>query len=89
MAPDPMTLNLVRQRLVREQDVNGFAAWCAILTRSAHPGRGTRRPAPGPYRRPARATEQGRGAMFGIVDSVAKFTSNGQTGWGLFEHLYV
>ncbi len=35
------------------------------------------------------STEQGRGAMFGIVDSVAKFTSNGQTGWGLFEHLYV
>jgi len=35
------------------------------------------------------STEEGRGAMFGIVDSVAKFTSHGQTGWGLFEHLYI
>jgi len=35
------------------------------------------------------STEEGRGARFGIVDSVAKFISNGQTGWGLFEHLYI
>jgi hypothetical protein len=35
------------------------------------------------------STEAGQGAMFGIVDSVARFTSGGQTGWGLFEHLYV
>ena len=35
------------------------------------------------------STDEGRGAMFGIVDSVAKFTSDGQTGWGLFEHLYL
>jgi hypothetical protein len=35
------------------------------------------------------STEAGRGAMFGIVDSVAKFTSGGQVGWGLFEHLYI
>jgi hypothetical protein len=35
------------------------------------------------------STAEGKGAMFGIVDSVAKFTCDGQTGWGLFEHLYV
>lgn len=35
------------------------------------------------------ATEAGRGAMFGIVDSVARFTSAGQVGWGLLEHLYL
>ena len=30
-------------------------------------------------------TDEGRGAMFGIVDSVARFEVDGQTGWGLFE----
>ena len=35
------------------------------------------------------ATDEGRGAMFGIVDAVARCTSDGQTGWGLFEHLYL
>ena len=35
------------------------------------------------------ASEPGRAAMFGIVDSVAKFTIGDQIGWGLFEHLYV
>jgi hypothetical protein len=34
-------------------------------------------------------TEEGRGAMFGIVDAVARYEYGGQTGWGLFEHLYV
>jgi hypothetical protein len=34
-------------------------------------------------------TDEGRGAMFGIVDSVARFEVDGQTGWGLFEHLHV
>jgi hypothetical protein len=34
-------------------------------------------------------TEEGRGAMFGIVDAVARFECNGQVGWGLFEHLYL
>jgi hypothetical protein len=33
------------------------------------------------------STDEGRGAMFGIVDSVARFEVGGQTGWGLFEHL--
>ena len=35
------------------------------------------------------STDEGKGAMFGIVDSVAKFTVDGQIGWGLFEHLFV
>jgi hypothetical protein len=35
------------------------------------------------------STEAGRSAMFGIVDSVAKFECDGQTGWGLLEHLYL
>lgn len=35
------------------------------------------------------STEEGRGAMFGIVDSVARFTCAGQVGWGLLEWLYV
>jgi hypothetical protein len=35
------------------------------------------------------STDEGRGAMFGIVDAVARFTIDGQVGWGLFEHLYV
>jgi hypothetical protein len=35
------------------------------------------------------STDAGRGAMFGIVDSVARFEVDGQTGWGLFEHLYI
>lgn len=35
------------------------------------------------------STERGRSAMFGIVDHVAKFSCEGQVGWGLFEHLYI
>jgi hypothetical protein len=35
------------------------------------------------------ADEADRGAMFGIVDAVAKFECNGQVGWGLFEHLFL
>lgn len=35
------------------------------------------------------STEEGRGAMFGIVDSVARFEGDGQEGWGLFEWLYL
>ena len=35
------------------------------------------------------STDAGRGAMFGIVDAVAKFTCDGQVGWGLLEWLYV
>jgi hypothetical protein len=35
------------------------------------------------------STEEGRGAMFGIVDAVARFTCDGQEGWGLLEWLYI
>ena len=35
------------------------------------------------------ATDEGRAAMFGIVDGVARFTYGGQTGYGLLEHLVV
>ena len=34
-------------------------------------------------------TDEGRGAMFGIVDAVARFTCDGQVGWGLLEWLRV
>jgi hypothetical protein len=34
-------------------------------------------------------TEEARSQMFGIVDAVARFTVEGQEGWGLFEWLYV
>ena len=34
-------------------------------------------------------TAEGRSQMWGIVDSVAKFTVDGQEGWGLFEWLYL
>ncbi|MGQ0431932.1 MAG: hypothetical protein ACT452_05955 [Microthrixaceae bacterium] len=34
-------------------------------------------------------SEEGRSQMWGIVDSVARFTVDGQEGWGLFEWLYV
>ena len=33
--------------------------------------------------------EADRGAMFGIVDHVARYTCDGQEGWGLFEHLWL
>jgi hypothetical protein len=35
------------------------------------------------------STPEGRGAMFGIVDAVARFEVDGQVGWGLFEHLFI
>jgi hypothetical protein len=35
------------------------------------------------------STEEGRAAMFGIVDSVARFEVDGQVGWGLLEWLYL
>jgi hypothetical protein len=35
------------------------------------------------------SAEADRAAMFGIVDSVARFTCEGQEGWGLFEWLHV
>ena len=35
------------------------------------------------------STEAGRSAMFGIVDSVARCTCEGQEGWGLLEWLYL
>jgi len=35
------------------------------------------------------ATDEGRAAMFGIVDGVARFSYAGQVGYGLLEHLYV
>jgi hypothetical protein len=35
------------------------------------------------------STEDGRAAMFGIVDAVARFTVGDQEGWGLLEWLYV
>ena len=35
------------------------------------------------------STDDGRAAMFGIVDGVARFTCDGQTGYGLLEHLYI
>jgi hypothetical protein len=34
-------------------------------------------------------TDEGRGAMFGIVDAVARFRVDGQEGWGLLEWLYL
>ena len=33
--------------------------------------------------------EADRGAMFGIVDAVARFEVDGQVGWGLLEWLYL
>ena len=35
------------------------------------------------------STDEGRGAMFGIVDAVARFECGGQTGWGLLEWMYL
>ena len=35
------------------------------------------------------STDEGRSAMFGIVDAVARFEVDGQVGWGLFEHLFI
>lgn len=35
------------------------------------------------------ATEEGRTAMWGIVDSSARFTLDGQVGYGLFEYLFL